>query len=452
LRDVENGVGDGFLGAIRAGLALAPLGVALALVSTKLAWAAVLLLVPFAALLSLARRTWKKSYLRASSVAEGIHQQVDELVANMDVWRAYGAAEPVCRTLDGLAAQAARTASRAEGSRAALSSANEVLAALTLLGCVLFARWYSLPLGDGTLIAFAVPFFMAYRPLRDLGDARAALEKGAASLASLEQAVRPVARAPGIDLPAAVARRMTPSAQTAPGSCGWDRAVLDVRDLGVARGDRDAARTSFVVGPGEIVAIVGPTGAGKTTLLRALLGLEPDATGSIRYGTKELARAGVGPTARPFAWAPQEAPLLAGTLEENVRVASGDADAVTDILRSMGAGTLVHACAGIELGATGRSVSGGERKWIALARAIASGLPVLLLDEPTAGLDTAAQQAMLDELDRLRATRAIVIVTHQQDAMRWADRVIALGSSSDDQNWAKNRGSFSKSKRMSGMS
>jgi ABC-type transport system involved in cytochrome bd biosynthesis fused ATPase/permease subunit len=235
-------------------------------------------------------------------------------------------------------------------------------------------------------------------------------------------------------------------------SRSWKRAVLEVRGLGVARNRGDGARTSFVLRPGEVVAITGPTGSGKTTLLRALLGLENHATGSIRYGEEELARAAVGPSARPFAWAPQDAPLLAGTLEENLLSVSARPLAVTDVLRSIGAEALARQCEGALLGASGRPVSGGERKWIALARAIASGLPILLLDEPTAGLDAAAQRAMLAELDRLRATRAIVVVTHQRDAMRWADRVVEIGSRSDDQNWAKNRGSFSKSRRISGMS
>jgi ABC-type transport system involved in cytochrome bd biosynthesis fused ATPase/permease subunit len=200
------------------------------------------------------------------------------------------------------------------------------------------------------------------------------------------------------------------------------------------------------------VAIVGPTGSGKTTLLRALLGLEPGATGSIRYGGAELARAGVGPLWRPFAWAPQEAPVLAGSLEDNVLLARQDDRAVAEVLRSIGAERFFRECQGALLGASGRPVSGGERKWIALARAIASELPVLLLDEPTAGLDVVAQKAVLASLRDLRRTRAIVVVTHQRDAALWADRVVAIGSLRDDQNWASSRGSFSNSSRMSGIS
>jgi ABC-type multidrug transport system fused ATPase/permease subunit len=457
LREVERGLEDGFLGGIRAGLALVPLGIAIALVSTKLAWAAVLVLAPFGALLSLARRAWKRSHARALSVAEGLHLELDELVANMDVWRAYGAADPVCDTLSSLARQAARASSRAEGARAALSSANEVLAAITLLACVGVARWLSWPLGDGTLIAFAVPFFMAYRPLRDLADARAALERGEAALTSLERTARAsLVASPPPPAPISGSLQTSARAPMSPSQTArkWERATLEVRGLGVGHlaSERAAPLTSFIVRCGEIVAIVGPTGSGKTTLLRALLGLEPGAVGSIRYAGEELSRAGVGPLERPFAWAPQDAPLLAGSLEKNVLFVPTDPSAAFDVLRSLGADRLTRECAGVNLGASGRPVSGGERKWIALARAIASGLPVLLLDEPTAGLDVASQAKVLAELERLRRTRAIILVTHQNDVAARADRVVAIGSNLEDQNCANSRGSFSKSRRISGMS
>jgi ATP-binding cassette, subfamily B, bacterial len=73
-------------------------------------------------------------------------------------------------------------------------------------------------------------------------------------------------------------------------------------------------------------------------------------------------------------------------------------------------------------------VSGGERKWIALARALATGLPVLLLDEPTAGLDRAAQGRVLNALARLRGERTIILVSHQVEVVALADRVVEVGT------------------------
>ena len=112
---------------------------------------------------------------------------MDELVVHIDVWRTFGAGARVTRALTDLGQQAAVTAGRAEGARAALSSVNEVLAAMALLVCVYLARVFAIDLGGGALMAFAAVFFMSYRPFRDLGDARTALERGAQALDTLER-------------------------------------------------------------------------------------------------------------------------------------------------------------------------------------------------------------------------------------------------------------------------
>jgi ABC-type multidrug transport system fused ATPase/permease subunit len=411
-REIETGVAEGLLSGLRALLALIPLAVGLYVVSSTLAWGAFLLLAPFALATSLARRGWKRSHTQALAFAEELHREVDELVAHMDVWRTYGAGERVRRTLDDLGVQAGRAAGRAEATRAAVSSANEVLAAAALLACVAVAKKFALPLADGTLVTFAALFFMAYRPLRDLGDARAALDRGALALASLDDLV---ARGGAATREAAAPRRR------------WRRDVLSINGVGVRRGEEPATVTSFMARPGEIVAIVGPTGSGKTTLLRALLGLEPSASGTVRYGADDLTRRGVGPGARPFAWMPQESPVLAGTLDENLLRDAGAGQSAETILDAIGARELLARCKGAELGAAGRAVSGGERKWIALARAIATEMPVLLLDEPTSGLDREAQGRVLLALARLRGERTVVIVSHQAEVVGIADRVVRVG-------------------------
>jgi ABC-type transport system involved in cytochrome bd biosynthesis fused ATPase/permease subunit len=72
-------------------------------------------------------------------------------------------------------------------------------------------------------------------------------------------------------------------------------------------------------------------------------------------------------------------------------------------------------------------VSGGERQWVALARAIASEQPVLLLDEPTSGLDSRAEQAVLEAIERLRGRRTVVVVTHRPEVVAIGDVVVRLG-------------------------
>jgi ABC-type transport system involved in cytochrome bd biosynthesis fused ATPase/permease subunit len=418
VREVELAVHDGLLGSIRALLALAPLAVALSLLSSRLAVGAILVLAPFAGGVALARRAWRRSNERALELAEGLEQEMAELVDHMDVWRTYGAGAKVIGSLDALGAHAARISGHAEGARAALSSANEVLAAIALLICIGVAHAFTLPLGDGTLVAFAVVFFMAYKPLRDLGDARSALDRGAEALAVLEL----LADSPG--------------KRAASKPVAWPLAPLHVDRVGVRRGVLPESRsfrtepevTSFVARPGDVVAVVGPNGSGKTTLLRALLGLEGSAVGKVRYGTDELTRRGVGPGERPFAWLAQDAPIIAGNLEENVTLGSATSGDFVAALEMVGAGPIARQWQEDRLGATGRPVSGGERKWIAMARAIATGLPVLLLDEPTAGLDDESRARVTGALRKLRGARTIVVVSHDPEVIAVADSVVRVGS------------------------
>jgi ABC-type bacteriocin/lantibiotic exporter with double-glycine peptidase domain len=79
------------------------------------------------------------------------------------------------------------------------------------------------------------------------------------------------------------------------------------------------------------------------------------------------------------------------------------------------------------LGPGGRALSGGERQWVSLARALATSQPVLLLDEPTSALDPASQRAMLDAIARLRGTRSVILVTHRPEPLALADVVVSLG-------------------------
>jgi ABC-type transport system involved in cytochrome bd biosynthesis fused ATPase/permease subunit len=122
---------------------------------------------------------------------------------------------------------------------------------------------------------------------------------------------------------------------------------------------------------------------------------------------------------------PQDAPLLADTLDANVSLGAPHADARA-WLEPIGASHLAGELNGARLGAGGRVVSGGERQWIALARAIATRQPVLLLDEPTSGLDADAQRQVLDAIARLRGLRTVLIVTHRPEPLAVADEVVRL--------------------------
>jgi ATP-binding cassette subfamily C protein CydCD len=188
---------------------------------------------------------------------------------------------------------------------------------------------------------------------------------------------------------------------------------------------------SFVVGPGETVALVGPSGAGKSTLLNVLLGFVRPVEGRVRIGGADLAGLDLERWRSRIAWVPQRPHLFAGTIAENVRLARPDADdtAVARALEEAGAREFVAALpqgADTVLGEDGAGLSAGQRQRLALARAFLADRPVLLLDEPTAALDGETEAEIVTAVRRLAVGRTVLLVVHRPALLETADRVICL--------------------------
>ena len=409
VRELEACVESGVLGSIRAMAQLLPLALALIILSPPLALAGTLGLLPFGVGLAALRRRWRSESAKAQGLSEELHAGVDELVINVDLFRSYGAGSVIERALLALAERATAAGARVDAARAALSGGNEVLAALFVVGVVALAPRYGVVLGDGMLIAFCALLFMAYRPLRELGDARAACLRGSVALEALEQVKRE-------------GRQPPPARQVE--SDSFRLVPLELTGLGAERG---GPRTTARIEPGEVVCVVGKTGSGKTTLLRVLLGLEP-AVGRLRYANIDITDAPVGPRARPFAWVPQDAPLVTGTLLFNVALLGGSPRSAREALQTIGAECLFESLGDTPIGPGARPLSGGERRQVAIARALCSGLPVLLLDEPSEGLDEAARLQVLRALELLRGRRSVIVVTHRRELAACADRIVHLGA------------------------
>lgn len=183
--------------------------------------------------------------------------------------------------------------------------------------------------------------------------------------------------------------------------------------------------------PGRCVAVVGPSGAGKSTLLRVLSGqLVPEA-GTARMGGVDLGSIGETELARHVVLAEQEAHLFDASLRDNLRLARPGADdrelaAAADLA---GLGAWIEGLPqawDTPVGERGGRVSGGERRRLSVARALLSDAPVVLLDEPTEGLDAAAADALVRRVVAARRDRALLLVTHRLAALDEVDEVIVL--------------------------
>ena len=179
-----------------------------------------------------------------------------------------------------------------------------------------------------------------------------------------------------------------------------------------------------------MVAIAGPSGAGKSTLLHLLRG-DLDGVGEISIGERNLAEIDRKRGPRSLAWIPQRPWIVAGSLADNVRLAKSDAadDEVRAALVQVGLGHVVAASKeGIDriLGEDGRGLSAGERARLALARAVISQRPLVLLDEPTAHLDEATEKIVLATIEWLARRSTVVVVAHRAAILDMADTVITL--------------------------
>jgi ATP-binding cassette subfamily C protein CydC len=185
--------------------------------------------------------------------------------------------------------------------------------------------------------------------------------------------------------------------------------------------------------PGARLGLAGPSGGGKSTLIEALVGLRAAAPGGVRFGELALENGPIG-WARPlFAYAPQDARLLTGSIADNLRLASPEAedaalwDALADAqldarIRRLPQGLLTW------IGDGGEILSGGERRRLSLARAYLQPAPWLVLDEPTEGLDRATEAELVAALDRRlkRTGQGLVLVSHRPQPLSLCAEILTL--------------------------
>lgn len=211
---------------------------------------------------------------------------------------------------------------------------------------------------------------------------------------------------------------------------------MSAQSVSFAYGGRDVLKdVSVEVSGGEIVGVLGPNGSGKTTLIRCLLGVLPPRSGQVWVDGQEVAAFSRRDFALRVAAVPQEMPtdfplrvaelVLLGRLPHLPAAGLGFETAADHAA----AETALQACGVASLAERSiHEISGGELRRVFIARALCQGAPILLLDEPTGGLDLKHQLAILDLLrQQARAGVAVMVVLHDLNlAAAVCDRVVLL--------------------------
>ncbi|QQP91486.1 urea ABC transporter ATP-binding subunit UrtE [Skermanella sp. TT6] len=204
--------------------------------------------------------------------------------------------------------------------------------------------------------------------------------------------------------------------------------MLNVSNLHVAYGQSEVLHgLDFMVAPGEIVAIMGRNGMGKTTLMKSLMGIVPTRSGSVAVGGADITHLKSHQrVAKGVGFVPQGRMIFSTmTVQENIETGltvSGESRVPPDIYELFPVLLEMR-------GRRGGNLSGGQQQQLAIARALASRPKVLLLDEPTEGIQPSIIRDMARTLKRIRDERGLSIVVSEQVlsfALDIADRVLVL--------------------------
>ncbi|MFG3600582.1 thiol reductant ABC exporter subunit CydD [Micromonospora chersina] len=341
-----------------------------------------------------------------------------DMVAGLPTLRAFGRAraqvDVVRRMADGHRQATMRTLRIAFLSALVLELVATLSVALVAVPVGIRLLGGGITLSTALLVLLLTP--EAYLPLRAAGSRFHASMEGLTALdEALTLSATPEAAAPG-------------GARPAPEG----RGEIRFEGVTVAYERTTALRdVTLTIRPGERVAVIGPSGAGKSTLLHLLLGFVTPTAGRVTVGGVDLAGVDLDAWRRELAWVPQRAHLFAGSLADNIRLGAPDtpdaalAGAVTDAALDEVVAALPDGL-GTTLGERGHGLSSGQRQRVALARAFLRDAPLVLLDEPTARLDSASEAVVLAATRRLVAGRTALLVAHRPALLEDADRILRV--------------------------
>lgn len=258
------------------------------------------------------------------------------------------------------------------------------------------------------------------KPMRALSRMSITLARGAASAERINEI---------LDVPLSTATPSRPLPTRVKGRIDVDNVAFDYGREPVLKG------IDLAIRPGERVALIGANGSGKSTLIALIAGLYQPAAGRVAIDGIPLSEVPSEWLRRQVALVLQDTFLFSGSIADNIRYAQPDASreeiehAAANALVTEFTGALPH---GLDTQLTdhGRGLSGGQRQRVGIARAFLADAPIVLLDEPTTGLDKGAEDLVIDALQHLIAGRSVVMTTHRPALLRLATHVVHMSGGS----------------------
>ena len=273
-------------------------------------------------------------------------------------------------------------------------------------------------LSAGSLILFIWYLGKMYKPLQDFAKMTDAYSKASVGYERIREV---------LELPPEVGDR--PTAQAAPGFRG--EIEFDNVSFSYVIGQAVLANISFKVEPGEVVALVGPTGAGKTTIAALIGRLYDPESGTVRIDARDVRDFAQKSLRDQISFVLQENILFRASIRENISFGKPQAT-LAEIQRAAELAdahefiTKLPNGYGTVVGERGDTLSGGQRQRIAIARAIIRNAPILIMDEPSSGLDALSEKAVFEALWRLITGKTAVVIAHRLSTIQRADTILVI--------------------------
>jgi len=362
----------------------------------------------------------KKATRAVKKKESEIASVVQESLTSMRVVKAFAREDYEEERLDKESLESVEMALRARSLKAKLSPLVDIIVAMGA-GLVLWfgARLVlSNELSTGALLVFILYLGKMYKPMRDLSKMTDTLSKAAVGFERIREVLETESQIR--DLPGArPAPRFKGQIEFADVSFGYvpEHSVFDKLNLNVE--------------PGQFVALVGPTGSGKSTLIGMVARFYDPISGAVKIDSQDIRNYTLNSLRQQISFVLQETLLFHAPVWQNI--AYGKSGATREEI--IKAAKLANAHEFIErmpqgydtvIGERGETLSGGQRQRIAIARAIIRDTPILLLDEPSTGLDAASEELVFEALARLMKGKTAIVIAHRLATVRQADVIYVV--------------------------
>jgi subfamily B ATP-binding cassette protein MsbA len=345
---------------------------------------------------------------------------IQELLTSIRVVKAFAREEYEQKRLEEESLESVEIALRARGLKAKLSPLVEIIVAVGTSMVLWFGARMVLSggLSGGSLIVFVFYLGKMYKPMQDLSKMTDAYSKAAVGYERIREILETNHEIQDL-----------PGARPAPPLKG--RIEFENVQFGYEPNSPVLRGLNFQIEPGQMVALVGPTGAGKTTIISLIPRFYDTDSGQIRIDGRDVRGFTQKSIRQQISFVLQETLLFHGPIWYNIAYGKPGASR-QEILE---AAALANAHEFIEqmpqgydtvVGERGATLSGGQRQRIAIARAVIRNSPILILDEPSSGLDAASEKLVFTALDRMMEGKTSIVIAHRLSTIRRADAIFVV--------------------------